>query len=403
MATNELLTVDYHQQDTNYYCGAANAQMILDSIGAGLFDQNTLYTECNSHSTSDPPGSWYCGPDGLAWTLNQHRDGHALYFLVDAYSTEDTVSRKIVWTIHHYRVAPAALVQGGNHWVVVAGYGASKAPANSADTSYTIDEFVIDNPWPPTPAPTAAQPSPPPHSAGDICGSGGVRGVATEHVSYTGWRTNYMTPNAFGTTWKNQYVAVCDPEPPGERVGAVVAIEHPLGGDAIADASTAQELALAGIRSHRLNRRKPWSGALAEATPQAPLLVQRLDAEDAFYYVVPFANERGVSAATMIDARYGDYFSTIALDGGVVMPPRPGSRKLRNLVTGSTIELEDGAGRLRLRPEGHAWYPTMVWKPCLESLSPFWPFYLVTVGRRQIFVRIDGAIFGALHDLVGGV
>ena len=245
MATDELLTVDYHQQDTDYYCGAANAQMILDSIGAGLFDQNTLYTECHSHSTSDPPGSWYCGPDGLAWTLNQHRDGHALYFLVDAFSTEDAISRKIVWTIHHYQVAPAALVQGGNHWVVVAGYGASKAPAASSDTSYTINEFVINNPWPPTPSPTPAQPTPPPHSAGDICGSGGVRGVATEHVSYAGWRTNYMTPNAFGTTWDGQYVAVCDPEPPGDRVGEV-------------DRPSSTRCAATRSRMHRRRRNWRW-------------------------------------------------------------------------------------------------------------------------------------------------
>lgn len=27
-----------HQQDTGYYCGAAVAQMILDSIGPGILD-----------------------------------------------------------------------------------------------------------------------------------------------------------------------------------------------------------------------------------------------------------------------------------------------------------------------------------------------------------------------------
>jgi len=28
-----------HQQDTDYYCGAACAQMVLESIGAGLLDR----------------------------------------------------------------------------------------------------------------------------------------------------------------------------------------------------------------------------------------------------------------------------------------------------------------------------------------------------------------------------
>jgi subtilisin family serine protease len=38
------------KQDTNYYCGAAVAQMILDSIGSGLLDQNTLYNSNHNHN-----------------------------------------------------------------------------------------------------------------------------------------------------------------------------------------------------------------------------------------------------------------------------------------------------------------------------------------------------------------
>ena len=38
MSTYENLAVAYHQQDTDYYCGGACAQMVLDSLGAGLLD-----------------------------------------------------------------------------------------------------------------------------------------------------------------------------------------------------------------------------------------------------------------------------------------------------------------------------------------------------------------------------
>ena len=403
MATSELLTVDYHQQDTDYYCGAANAQMILDSIGAGYLDQDDLYTDCHTHTVADPPGSWFCGPDGLAWTLNAHRDGHALYFLVDAFSTEDVISRKIVWTIHHYKVAPAALVQGGNHWVVVAGYGASSAPGSSGDNSYTINEFVIDNPWPPTPSPTLLHPTPPPHTAGDICGSGGDRGVATEHVSYAGWRTSYMTPNAFGTTWKNQYVAVCDPEPPADPGGAMAEIVHPLGGDSIA--IRRRHRARAGGHSHvqpaasqALVKRVRGGGAAApDARPAAGL-------DDRYYYIVPFGSEQTASAAVIIDARFGTITRPLRWPmGGPVLPVADGStqgpepavagadRSSRRVLVACTSAPRATPG-IRRSSGSRAGSHSRRSGRSTRSRS----------GGDKFFVRIDGAIFGALHDLVGG-
>jgi peptidase C39-like protein len=53
MPVSEDLTVDYHQQDTDYYCGAACAQMVLDSIGTGLLSQDDLYNDNHSHSTAE--------------------------------------------------------------------------------------------------------------------------------------------------------------------------------------------------------------------------------------------------------------------------------------------------------------------------------------------------------------
>ena len=42
MPITENLSVPYHQQDTDYYCGAACAQMVLHSLGTGLLDQDNL-------------------------------------------------------------------------------------------------------------------------------------------------------------------------------------------------------------------------------------------------------------------------------------------------------------------------------------------------------------------------
>ncbi len=133
MSVSENLAVQMHQQDTDYYCGAACAQMVLETIGAGLLDQDDLYADNHSHSTLDP--GWYTGPDGLQWTLLDRRPPtFTNYFALYALDTEDLISRKLCWTIHHYQVAPIALVYGWAHWITVRGYTASAHPAARAIT-----------------------------------------------------------------------------------------------------------------------------------------------------------------------------------------------------------------------------------------------------------------------------
>ena len=203
MPVTENLAVQMHQQDTDYYCGAACAQMVLETIGAGLLDQDDLYADNHSHSTLDAGVNWATGPDGLQWTLMDRRPpAFTNYFALYALDTEDLISRKLCWTIRHYRVAPIALVYGWAHWITVRGYTASAHPASSADNTYTIEAFDINNPWPPSPSfDTPALAPPPPHNIGDGCGTGGDRGLANEHVTYATWQSTYMTgvPGATGT------------------------------------------------------------------------------------------------------------------------------------------------------------------------------------------------------------
>src|SRR5450759_2154392 len=108
MPAHEDLSVSYHQQDTDYYCGAACAQMVLDEIGAGLLSQDDLYNSNHSHSSIET--GWATGPDGLQYTMNHQAPagnptglphGHP-YFALDGFSSEDSISRMIAWTIHYW-------------------------------------------------------------------------------------------------------------------------------------------------------------------------------------------------------------------------------------------------------------------------------------------------------------
>jgi hypothetical protein len=408
VTVHETLTVPYHQQDTDVYCGAACAQMVLESIGAGLQAQDGIYTDERNHTNE--LASWYNPPDGLQWVLNDRRPaGFGGWFALYSLATEDAVSRKLCWTIHHYQVAPIAMVYKGDHWLVVRGFEASAAPADSGDTSYTISAFDVNNPWPPTPsfyAPAMPPPAPPPpHSGTDGCGSGGTRGVANEHIAYGTWQSTYATGNKYGTLWKGRYVAVCDPDPPAERPGAQAPGIRRASGETLLKPEVAVKNALAGLRRHGLPERNDWKAALTDAEPGAPVLVQRLDEIDSYYFIVPFKRQRkGVTAAVAVDARFGDYRQAIALPpGGSSILSALETKTVLEQTIGRRLQLGGRRGSLTVRKEAYCLYPTLVWRPCLESLSPFVPFHMLTVGDHRIYVRVDSRIFTSLHIDMPGI
>jgi len=60
------------------------------------------------------------------------------------------------------------------------------------------------------------------------------------------------------------------------------------------------------------------------------------------------------------------------------------------------FELPEPGGRFFLRPRTYCISPTLVWRPCRESFSPHLPFYMITVGEQQLYLRIDGEVFTKL-------
>jgi len=397
MPVTENLAVQTHQQDTDYYCGAACAQMVLETMGAGILDQHDLYADNHAHSTLDAGVNWATGPDGLQWTMMDRRPpAFTNYFALYALDSEDLISRKLCWTIHHYQVAPIALVYGWAHWIVVRGYTASAHPASSGDNSYTIDAFDINNPWPPSPSfydPALAPP--PPHNAGDGCGSGGDRGVANEHVTYATWQSTYMT-GVPGGHWNGKFVAVCDPEPPAARGGPLREARKRRGSGELLAPKLLADLALAGLRDYGLHERKDWAQALRQATPQPGVLVQRLDRLDSFYALVAFQAKKNTVAFAAVDGRWGDYQQAVLLPKAQPERSRLTLDQAFDRIVGKRIDLGDRKGRLLVRKQAVCIYPHLVWRPCLESLSPYYPFYMFTVGDHRLYVRIDGAVFSSL-------
>lgn len=403
MALTENLNIEYHQQDTGYYCGAACAQIVLNQIGAGLLSQDDLYNDNHTHNSSDEQtDGWYSGPTGLAWTMVARKpDNFTHTFVIYSETLEENISRKIIWTIHNYRVAPIALVMGWDHWVVVTGYVATAAPTSWDDVSYAIGAFFVSNPLPPTPAGV-----PPPHSSGDLCGFGGDRGIANQFITYETWQSDYMTGVPRGN-WAGKYLAVCDPEPPPRTHGKRVTVEKLFDGEKLIEKESAAKHAMEGLKYYELAKEKFLEEILKNVHPGEPRLVQRLDKFNGYYYIVPvLGKDDTVRCLASVDARFGNFREAVfAKEAAKPLPFKPitGEEIKSRLSQLKRIELKEEKRILTLHPEAMCIYPALVWKPCKQSMSPFLPFHLVTIGNHQLYVRVDGEIFSTLEPNGPGI
>jgi hypothetical protein len=405
MTVQDDLPVAYHQQDTDYYCGAACAQMVLNACGEGLLDQDLIYTDNHAHSLLDqghPDSPWYTGPDGLLWTLNNLQNSR--HFTLNILQTEDEISRMLVWAIHDQRVAPIALVGGWDHWIVVRGYTATEAPVSSADTSYTIQSFDVWNPFPPVPGFSNPAALPPPaHDVADGCAG---RAPAGDIIPYSTWQSSCMTPVP-GGLWKGRFIAVA-------AVGApAMPAPRPSGGPMAARIVRRQQvlapeeairIATIALETAGLAARAAWNEALRGSTAQEPVLVQRLDRPGQFYYIVPFgANPQSMSLALTLDAFSGEHTRSVLFPA-----PRQAIRRIDvpamlEQFSGYRFEAQPDGGFLTLHPNTFTVHPTWVWMPCRESLSPYYPFMLIQTGTHRLYQRIDGQVFTMLHTNYAGL
>ena len=390
------LSLEYHQQDMNVYCGAACAQMVLRQVGAQLYDQIELFEDIKANSTTEEIAeNWSSAPTGLFNVmnlLNPIPDIHR--FDLYAELKEDIISRKIIWTISHYRISPIALVRRGGHWVSVTGFQTSKPVARDDDTSYIIFGFFLNNPSPVTPIPNP----PPPHKTGDRCGTGGRFGTVNHHIAYSTWKEDYLTYVRFGTSWKGMFIAVCDPDPLPKKVGKQIPVQILHDGEKIIDKETAAKYAEESMKDYQLPNQYFLKNILRGVKPGNPILVQRYDRNNDFYYLVPMQNQKGnIYSFVSVDGRFGNYReSAFAKDLENPLVFEQLNREDILKILGTRLHLDQKGNGLIIYPEALVISPVMIWMPCLESLSPYLPFYLIIIGNNRVFVRIDGQVFTEL-------
>lgn len=427
----------YHQQEINTWCGAACVQMVLHYLAGGGAppDQDMLRTEVENRATEPETGIvWFAPPDGIKATLNALAPNPAAgLFKLLVRDTAEDITREIVWNIELHRVPAIALVYGMGHWVVVRGYTADKKPQSAADTSYTILSLDLYDPWPPVPY-LQSSALPPVHAdLTDGCGSGNERGAKLLNVSYDEWRatggalhSGYMTgvpAAATDSLWRSRFLAVCDPvddnqessqeqparpdsdTPERDLRAPVKQVINGDNGKIISEEEAARRAAVA-LRENGLAEREEWRDLLKGTTPDRPQLVGMLERDSVPYYIVPFMAGGVVRAAVRIHAETGKYLQALA----------SGDLRKDAVALLSITEIEialdgqefdfDGA-KVIFSIENIKDLPTLGWKPCLESFSPFYPFYIIRLqgldGIHTLYVRAyDGKPYTELTENVAG-
>ena len=323
--------VTWVHQETLYYCGPAVAQMMLAAIGVVKPPspptwQDRLWTIIQSVTDETRPSNagpgtpsapefqeqlcekcastsgytcWATTPGALERTLNGQQ-GSAHYSV----STTGSDSAATIATLDVLdRGLPGlALVWGWQHWVVVDGYRHS-GPDAWALPGRNLNGMFLRNPQ--------------------------VPGML--YVDWQVWKDDYLNfvpCGQYGNTivvLDGHRVAVPPPSPPAAPTNVRI-----LGREIFpfrkaasamippASASDAAKRAAAEL----LQSSARWRAALDGKDPDTPLLVQRLDRYDDYYYIVPFKRGTAETARLTIDAASGRFMEASCIDQeGESLPP----------------------------------------------------------------------------------
>jgi hypothetical protein len=144
---------------------------------------------------------------------------------------------------------------------------------------------------------------------------------------------------------------------------------------------------------------EPQLDPLFRAVAGAPVLVQRLDRTDDYYFIVPFEFQGQITSRMIVDAKTGKLKEVQWIeDAQASLPPWHKPAEFVRRYQGQPIPAREPSARI-VRPENTGVHPTLVWQPCPESRSPFAPFALMTVGDERVYQKVDdGTVFRRLSN-----
>jgi hypothetical protein len=357
------INTPYYEQTTSYYCGAATAQMILNSEKVGIYvaSQDTLYDYIHDHNECS--SGWASDPEGLKDVLNHYYpQGH---FYVSTLSDADDANKKLAYTIDRYGVPPAILIYGCQHWVVVRGTMTSAQPTKAA--SYTISGFYVNDPW-----------------------YGATSLGENEYIDMSDWNTNYFTGcGGWCGTSGSKYISVLDPDAvPNVKISYPKVLKER---DRLLSVTEAKKFATNYVTQFKKQKdfavkMRVESRIIRSSKIGTPVLVKRSDKKKQAYYIVPLQRGSRTSGAMLINAYSGQlkrvtYVKKPIAYTSILNQRTAKATFLRKLPQFKLQPIEKTMRKKGVSIKSRDLSITkmeLVWAPSLRTQNPYYPLWKTT-------------------------
>jgi len=128
-----------------------------------------------------------------------------------------------------------------------------------------------------------------------------------------------------------------------------------------------------------------------ESTANLPLLVQRVDQKDSYYYIVPFNKDNQTMAIVIIDAITGQFKETSIHNEPSIYPGVSGNEAKEILI--NYLKNEDATREILNQKI------LMIWKPCEQTQSPYDPLWRIHIKSKDWLIDQKGIIYDKLIEL----
>lgn len=178
--------------------------------------------------------------------------------------------------------------------------------------------------------------------------------------------------------------------------GIVAMGNPPAGREQFLSSADARKSALDGYNRRSWAFPSEYARSMKGARAGAPLLVERLDMKNSFYFIVPFERAGKATLLVMIDAKTGEFKEAVPLAQPSAYPPVSANEAKKSLADSSGSVMPEGElARLK---------PSLVWKPSEQSQSPFEPLWRFRTGHGDRYVDQKGKVHPSIEEphLKGG-
>lgn len=417
----------YHRQNSANSCGPACAQMVIDFMTGGSLVPKTQ-DEVDSVSSDTPAPSsndlwqlyiqdkWITRPDVLQFGLNQYAKGQssnqlgqsvfsAYYrgipedykFLLSDDAIENTVYPIVpVHGTFYYKDQIDDFVEANGYSGKVVGYDTkSKYDAHWIVLfKYENNGFMGNDPYFPL------SEGDNPHKTSDNCKpvlihiNGNVDSIRD---------INFPDINRVAVFWSaapNSGARLRPPTKPPLFKSPLLA-RPPLPAREVNRKITkfVDREVKAKMDSFGLFTRPPCQSYLAGTNFGTPRRVHRLDVLSQDYYLVPRLKPNGDSTAMVrIDVPTGEYLDSLYYsENPFLFDKSPAQQRLvQTIIPQRLTKLRKSKWKQPFAEQINDPETEMVWLPCQQSQSAFFPFYVIKMKNERLFVRVDGQIFPKL-------